>query len=132
MASTEPIRITRGPASVGAVPVKAGENVPTGTLVFVDGGYAVPDAGGNAFAGVAEPGFDNTGGGDGDETVETVREGQFVFKGTGFTQADVQKKAYAVDNDTVSKTATGNSYIGTITEFIDSEHVLVSIDTLAA
>lgn len=132
MATTEDQPIERSDSNKGFAPVKAGKVLPHGTMCFVDSaGLAVPEAGGNQLLGVVEPRADNSGGGDSEVDAEYNRTGQFRFSGTGFVAADRGTKAYAIDNDTVTKTATNNSYIGTISEVISATAVMVDLDPQA-
>ena len=71
---------------------------------------------------------DNSGGGNGAIDATTYERASVHLPGTGFTQADVGKKAYAVDNYTVSITSTNNTYIGTIVRVVSATEVVVALD----
>lgn len=119
---------------LGNAPVAASILLPHGTMVFRDAsGYAtnIIAAGANPFLGVAHERFDNSDGANGDLDAEYWIEGRFEMGGSGFTQADIGKKVYAVDNNTLSLTATSQTYVGTITEFNSATSVEVQIDTQA-
>jgi hypothetical protein len=116
-----------------AHPVKGSTHLYEGTLYFIDStGFAVAGvaSGANKFGGVLDKEIDNTGS-DGDKWTEGLREGAFVFEGTGFAQTSVGKRAYATDNFTVSLTAAGGVDIGEIVRYIDSTHVEVDIEKAA-
>lgn len=76
-----------------------------GTLVFVNSsGYADDDTGSgvNKFAGIAASDYDNSGGADGALSCELLADGVFLLTGSGFSQADVGKQAFATDNYTIA------------------------------
>lgn len=132
MAATSNQLITREDGIMGGGPVLTAITLYIGTMAFIDAstGYITSAiaAGANKFAGIVRDYVDNSGGASGAEDVITFEEGSFVLPGTGFTQADVGKKAYASDNFTVSTTSTSHTYIGTITRVISSTKVLVALD----
>lgn len=134
MATTTERKITRADSDKGSCPVAASTKVPGGTLVFFNtSGYAINAiaAGANKLLGVSYTTADNSGGANGDLTVEYWRRGQFEFAIAAATQADVGKRVYAVDNDTVSKTSTNQTYVGTISEVLSATSVMVDLDPLA-
>ena len=134
MATTTERKITRSDSDKGSAPVAASDKIPGGTLVFSSAtGYAESGiaAGVNKLLGVAHNTADNSSGSDGDETSEFWRRGQFEFAIAAVTQADVNKKVYAVDNDTVSLTSTNQTYVGTISEIVSATKVMVDLDPLA-
>lgn len=104
------------------------------TLVFVNAaGYAVGDTGGgvNEFGGVAVSEVDNSGGADGDKRVETLADGVFKLPGSGFSQASIERDAYASDNYTVTDVpAAGSVRIGRIVEYYSATSVGVAIETM--
>ena len=132
MSTTTERQIVRGDADRGTAPVAATKKIPGGTLVFADSnGYATDVAGGNKFLGVADDTADNTGGANGDVSCEYFRQGQFEFPLASVAQADLGVKAYASDNDTLTKTPTSNSLVGTISEVL-TDKVMVDLDPQAA
>ena len=127
----------RGPfGGLSNGPVKAATIIPHGRPVFTDSATGTvtntSNAGANKFAGIAHERIDNSAGADGDRDAEYWIRDRFELDGSGFTQADVGKKVYAVDNDVVTLTSTGASLVGTITEFLSATIVEVDIDTQAA
>lgn len=101
--------------------VSAGAVIHAGALVVLSAGFAEPGSAAlNLVAvGRAEEAIDNTGGADGDVTVD-VRRGVFRFKNSAaadeITAAEIGATAYVVDDETVAKTdGTGaRSAAGTI------------------
>ncbi len=113
--------------------VDDGDRIFAGEIVQLNaGGFAVKggDTIGNLFVGVAESEANNTSGAAGAIDVHVWRTGafDFVFSGTA-TQADVGKKVYCVDTQTVAlaATTTNDVLVGKITEFISATKVRVDI-----
>lgn len=92
---------------------------------FINGSIA---AGANHFMGIVKDQVDNGAGGDGDKNVELFTKGTFELQGSGFTQALVGDKIYAVDNFTVNGTATSQTLIGRCVEFISATRIMVEIE----
>ena len=124
--------------SLAAYNVLAGTRIWRGALTSTSdaSGYLVPaqDASGQTFCGVAfEPG-DNSAGADGAVGVRVQKTGSFVYGITGArTQNVVGKKAYAVDDNTVSL-AGGTAqavYVGDIIGLVGAAQVRVRIDRAA-
>lgn len=76
------------------------------------------------FAGIAYTGAEAA-----DKKIKTEQKGTWYLKGTGFTQADVGKKVYAVDDETVTVTQGTNSkqVVGVIVEYVSATEVGVMI-----
>lgn len=110
-------------------PAAANAKIYAGALVMLSAtGYAQPaaSAAGLKVAGVAQGYVDNTGGADGAKIV-VVRQGCFKFvNGDAIAQADVGKIAYAVDDQTVAKGASGKSPVGVIVE-VEADGVWVNV-----
>lgn len=111
------------------VKVKGSTKIHAGSLVFSDGGHAIPakKATGLVALGRAEEAVDNGSGSDGDLTV-LVRRGVFRWAnatGAGAAgDAETGKDVYALDDQTVTKTSTGASKAGKCLG-VDSEGVWV-------
>ena len=109
-----------------ALPVKGSTRIYKGGLSCTDtNGLLVPgaDAAGYKYQGPAiEPG-DNTDGSDGDLTVVVDIESLVQAHGTGFTQADIGKEVFIVDDDTVALVTTHSVYAGRIAEVYDATTV---------
>lgn len=92
------------------VPVATNVKIYAGGLVAINAsGYATPGAAATTltYLGRAEEQVDNTGGADGDETINVRRGKAFKFKNSGtsaITQAELGKVCYIEDDQTVSKT----------------------------
>jgi hypothetical protein len=110
-------------------PVADNAVIYAGAIVMLSAtGYARPAATGTGLtvAGVAQERVDNTNGGDGGKAV-IVRQGCFKFEnGDAIAQADVGKIAYAVDDQTIAKGASGKSPVGVIVQ-VEADGVWVNI-----
>lgn len=118
-----------------AYPVEENVRIYEGSLVFINAaGYAdVDDAAGlNRFAGIAVKECDNTGGADGDKTVEVFTTGGFLLTGSGFAQTSVGLTVCASDNYTIALTNAGlTTPIGRVSKYVSSTSVWVEIDAWA-
>jgi hypothetical protein len=86
--------------------------------VILGTGYAtplVPATAGHRFQGVAEETVDNATGAAGDKSITLRRAGICYFNQSGLTLADIGKKAYFSDDNTVTTTP-GNILAGEITD----------------
>ena len=133
MATTTDAKITRSDSCKGSIPVAATKVLPQGSLAFRDSnGYGtdVVATGSNPLVGVVEERADNTSGANGDVNAELFQEGKFVlpFTGASLTQADVYKRAYATDNNTLTLTSSNASPVGTITRVDGAEVAQVQIE----
>lgn len=112
-------------------PIVASKRIYAGTMVFIvaASGYATDDdaAGANRFAGIATEEIDNSSGASGDKRVECWVEGIFELVGSSFTQADILKPIYAVDNFTIQTSATTASLVGTSVEFLSATVLRVKL-----
>lgn len=100
-------------AKVLVIGMGAGVLIRAGAQVVLSAsGLAIPGktAVGLTYAGRAEESVDNTGGVDGAKTVEVSRGNAFKWGNDGtVTQAHLLKKAYVVDDATVSATDGGGT-----------------------
>ena len=133
MSVTAAQMIRRQEGDRGTMPVAASTILYEGAMAFVTpAGYADDDtgSGGNKFAGIVHATVDNSSGSAGDLNVELWRDDDvFELTGSGFSQADVGKKAFATDNFTIA-TSPGASglYIGIVEEYVSSTVLRVRID----
>ncbi len=125
------------------VPVLDNVVIYKGSLVVSVGGYAssvyATGATGDVFLGVAEETVDNTvvGHASGFKSIRVYRNGSFKFikSGGSAVQADVGAAAYTDvsaaggANYITLTNATHDSYVGIITECVDSTYLRVSIKT---
>lgn len=99
------------------VPVASGTVLEEATIAVLNSnGYAAPGekASGLTAAGCVAVGCDNSGGSDGDKSVEIIR-GTFVWNNDGtITNTDLLKTCYIADKKTVTLTAEGASAAGVI------------------
>lgn len=94
----------RKQGAIFGLPVAASAQIYSGAMLNVDsGGYLTPagDIAGETFVGVAKQAADNSSGANGDITCEGYLKGVFQMNGSGFTQADLVKEAYVVDDNTI-------------------------------
>lgn len=117
-------------------PVEESTRIYEGTIAFVNAsGYLDDDtaSGVNKFAGIAIVEADNSSGADGDKNCEVWTEGVFELTGSGFTQADVGKNAFATDNYTIT-VADGASAvrIGVVAGYVSATKLMVRLDTYKA
>ncbi len=132
--STNQVTERSGLESRSACPVAATTKLPQGTLAFISStGYLTTGiaTGANKLAGVMTQEADNSAGADGDIDGEYHTEGVFTLSGSGFTQADVGKDAYASDNNTVTLTSASMTKIGTIREVLSATSVRVALNRWA-
>lgn len=95
-------------------------------------GYLVKgaDTAGLVFAGIAKDRFDNSSGAAGDLTAEFERDGEHLFTlGTAATDADVGKKVFLVDDQTVDleEHVDNNVFAGVLTSLVTSTMAYVDI-----
>lgn len=96
-----------------SVPVAANAKIFAGSLVVANStGFAAPGSVATTltYLGRAEEFVDNTGGANGDKTVQVRRRKAFKFKNYAtdlIVQADLGKVCYIVDDETVAKTNGG-------------------------
>lgn len=114
----------------------AAEKVYKNALVKINAaGFVAPAApeAGSQFAGVAYEAKDNSAGAAGDLKCRVEMGGVWLLSGTGFAQADVGSKVYAVDDDTVTLTegTTSKQIVGNIVEFVSSTQVYVRLTPFA-
>lgn len=120
----------KGPYKQAAVKLFQGALVSLNTSGFAK---KAADTASEIFVGVMEETVDNSAGAAGDKDAIVWKTGEFdmAFSGTA-TQADVGKKVYAVDDQTVAlaATTTNDVLVGRITEFISASKVRVAISPL--
>lgn len=111
-------------------PAKAAAKIYSRSLVFLDAsGWAAPATAAVSLfcAGVAQENVDNSAGANGDKTLRARRRGFCtIVNGDTIVQADIGKLAWAIDDQTVAKGATGRSLVGTIVE-VESDGAWVDI-----
>jgi len=94
------------------------------------GGYAQPLTAGDLFAGIAYEEIDNSNGSDGDLSVGVYTLGDFSLGLNGATVADIGRPVFASADDTLTFTATGNSYVGVVQDLICYGDIILRIESL--
>ena len=95
-----------------ALPVKASTQIYKGGLIGLSGGYGRGLVAGDPFVGVAYEGVDNSTGSDGDKMVRVCTLGEFEHALTSASRANNKSAVYASDDETLTLTASGNSFVG--------------------
>jgi hypothetical protein len=121
--------------------VKGGTQIFKGGFVVIEeaSGYAKPFAAGagagtsNFFVGVAYEAGDNINGSDGDVSVRVFTQGDFGHAIAGGTIADVGKKAFASDDDTLSLSAGSgaNVFVGRVQDWISGSEFVIRLHGVA-
>lgn len=111
-------------------PVAAGAIIFEGAAIGENGsGYARPLQAGDTFLGFAMRGADNQNGSAGAINVEIKRSGRIELNVAAAVVADNDGAAvYASDDDTFTKVATSNSFIGYISRFVSAGRAVVDFD----
>lgn len=105
------------------------------SLVVASGfAQAAGDDAGTIFVGVAEDNVDNTGGANGDKSVQVDMGSVRRVVSVGLAQADLLKDAYLLDDQSVALIGgvSNNIVMGRITEFISATEVYVKLRDQAA
>ena len=109
--------------------VAASAHVYKGGLVGLNtSGYARPLVAGDPFVGVAYEEVDNTGGANGAVSVRVYTLGDFGHALAGATQSQVGDAVYASADDTLTFTATSNSYAGMAVDVPSSGTIILRLD----
>jgi len=110
--------------------VATGAHVFKGALVGVTaGGYARPLVAGDLFAGIAYEEMDNTAGADGDQSIRLYTLGDFGHALSGATIANLGDPVYASADDTLTLTATSNSFVGHAIDVPASGQIILRLST---
>ena len=103
-----------------------------GALVTVrNDGFAYPARSGTSsdvFVGVAFESVSTAGGAAGARSVRVCKRGTYVYNGSGFTQASVGQAMYALDDNTLTTTATNNQLVGYVVEVLSATQARIRID----
>jgi len=100
--------------------VKASTHVYKGAFVGLTGGYARGLVAGDSFVGIAYEEMDNSAGADGAKSVRLFTLGDFQLPLAGATIANLGAALYASDDQTLTLTAGGNSFVGMVVGFVSS------------
>lgn len=109
--------------------VAANKHIYKGSLLGVSSaGYAQPLIAGDPSGGIAYEEMDNSSGAAGDKSVRVYTLGDFGVTLTGATIADMGRPVFASADDTLTFVANGNSYIGTVQDFVTTNEIILRID----
>ena len=110
-------------------PVIASDIIYDGAYVGDNGaGYARPLVAGDRFLGFALRQADNSTGSAGDKRVMVKEAGKFAAAITGALITDVGQPVYASDDDVLTFSPVGGSFIGFVHRFVSSGNVIVAFD----
>lgn len=131
-ALTKDRNTVRKEGDYAAYQVKANAKIFAGSMVCIDStGYAIPgsDTAGLKFVGISRGYADNTGGFDGDLSVEVWRRGSFELAASGMTRGNVGDSVFIFDDQTVglAATTTNDMPCGKVSEYNSAASVYVSI-----
>jgi len=109
--------------------VKGTTKIYRGAIVGVtSAGFARGLVAGDAFAGIAYEEKDNSAGADGAMLVRVWTVADIEHAVASVAQTDVGRPVFASADDTLTLTGAGNSYVGTIVDYVSSGVALVRID----
>lgn len=99
-----------------------------GMIGLSSGGYAQPLTAGDSFVGVGYEEMDNTGGADGAVSVRVYTLGDFGLTLTGAAITDVGRPVFASADDALTFTASNNSYVGIVQDYVTTNEIIFRID----
>ena len=106
--------------------IAAGTIIYEGSAIGDNGdGYSRPLQKGDVFRGFAERHEDNLLGSDGEKRIRVKKYGAIVLDIDNLSLADTGKAVYAIDDNTFTLAKEGNSYIGTVSRYIENNTGLV-------
>ena len=111
------------------LPVRAGAHVYKGALLGWSSGYVRPLVAGDAFAGIAYEEMDNSAGADGERSVRVFTTGDFEHALSGASRTNNRAAIYASADNTLTTTATANSFVGYQIEVPGSNTIVLRIQT---
>jgi len=112
-----------------SLPAKASAHVYKGGFVGLSGGYARALTAGDEFAGIAYEEVDNSSGSDGDLTVRVFSMGDFEHALSGASVTNNKSAIYASDDNTLTTTASSNSFVGHQIDVPSSNKIVLRIQT---
>lgn len=92
-------------------------------------GYVQPLTASDKFVGIAFEETDNSAGANGDLSVRLFTLGDFGHTLSGAATADIDRPVFASADDTLTFTAVGNSYVGTVQDVVTSGEIILRMDT---
>ena len=113
-----------------SLPVDAGVTIHKGALVGLVGtGHARPLVAGDLFVGIAYEQIDNGTGAAGDTAVRVYTLGDFGHTLAGAAVSNIGAAVYASAEDTLTLTATSNSFVGHVVDVPASGEIILRLDT---
>jgi hypothetical protein len=113
--------------------VAASQRIYKGALVGrAATGYAQPLAAGDPFIGIAYEDIDNSTGANGALAVRVYTLGDFGHALSGAAITDIGRPVFASDDNTLTFTGSGNTYVGLVQDFVTSGEIILRIDTQRA
>jgi len=116
--------------------VGGAETIYKGAFVSVDSsGYAAPLAAAETFIGIAFEAAENSAGSDGDKSLRCYTQGDFEHVLSGAAVTNSGDAVYASADDTLTFTATSNSFVGYCVDVPSSGVIILRIapfQTIAA
>lgn len=111
------------------LPVRASARIYKGAFLGWNVGYVRPLVAGDSFAGIAYEEMDNTEGGDGERFVRVFTTGDFEHVLTGASRTNNRSPVYASADNTLTTTASANSFVGYQIEVPGSNTIVLRIQT---
>lgn len=112
-----------------ALAVAASTTIYKGALVGIKSdGYVRGLVAGDGFAGIAYENMDNSSGSDGDKSVRVYTEGDFGHAVASAVIGDMGRPVFGSADETMSYDGEGNSYVGTVIDFVSAGLVIVRLD----
>jgi len=119
---------------MNSIPIIKEDTVYEGAMVGIEAatGHGRPLVAGDIFAGHSIFKVDNELGTVGGEKDIRLRSGRYrlLCTLTGVAITDVGVPVYASDDDTLTKTATSNSFVGRISRYVKANTAEIEFDTL--
>ena len=113
--------------------VAASTQVYKGAFVGLNsGGYARGLVAGDASVGVAYEEADNSSGSNGDKSVRVFTQGDFKHTLSGVAITDIGRAVYASADDTVTLDAGGNSFVGYVQDYLDTDEIILRLQVTGA
>ncbi len=111
--------------------VAAAVHIYKGALIgLTTAGYARPLVAGDACVGIAYEEVDNSAGTNGSVTARVYTLGDFGHALPGANQTQVGDPVYASADDTLTFTATANSYVGFAIDVPSADNIILRLDVL--
>lgn len=114
-----------------SIPVAADQVIFKGSFVGLSpSGLARPLQAGDPFAGIAYEQVNNAGGNDAELNIRVYTIGDFGFALPGAGREHIGRPAFAGDDEVLTLDAAGNSYVGTIRDYLSQNDIILRADSL--